>query len=62
MLIISVSDVHLVFSHVLRDSIPRFVGPSLSPSVGPSVGPSVTLDFFVFYSVFGLTAPGHVIK
>ena len=31
-----------IFSRVLRDSTPRFVGPS----VGPSVHPSVTLYFF----------------
>ena len=29
-----------VFSRVLRDSTPRFVGPSVRPSVRPSVGPS----------------------
>ena len=30
-----------VFSRVLRDSTPRFVGPSIRPSVDPSVCPSV---------------------
>ena len=29
------------FSRVLRDSTPRFVGPSVRPLVCPSVGPSV---------------------
>ena len=43
-----------LFSRVLRDSTPRFVGPSVGPSVrrpvGPSVGPSVrhTLLFLGF--------------
>ena len=31
----------LLFSRVLRDSTPRFVGPSVRPSVGPSVRRSV---------------------
>ena len=43
-----------VFSRVLRDSSPRFVGPS--------VGPSVTLYFFWVFAFFGLTAPAQVIK
>ena len=47
----------LVFSRVLRDSTPRFVGPSVGPSVRPSIGPSVTLYFFGVFMVFGLTAP-----
>ena len=60
------------FSRVLRDSTPRFVGPSVRPSVGPSVGPSVrhTLLFMGFcglwhhYScpndqVTSITAPAH---
>ena len=40
----------LLFSRVLRDSTPRFVGPSVRPSVRPSVGPSVrhTLLFLGF--------------
>ena len=31
----------MIFSHVLRDSTPRFVRPSIGPSVRRSVGPSV---------------------
>ena len=52
----------LLFSRVLRDSTPRFVGPSVRPSVRRSVGPSVrqTLLFFVF-AVFGLTAPAQMV-
>ena len=46
------------FSRVLRNSTPRFVGPS----VGLSVGPSVTLYLFKFFMVFGLTDPAPVIK
>ena len=38
---------NLIISRVLRDSTPRFVGPSIGPSVGPlvsrSIGLSVTL-------------------
>ena len=54
-----------LFSHVLRDSTPRFVGPSVSPSVRPSVGlsvgPSVTLYFFGVNGVFGLTTPAQML-
>ena len=42
------------FSRVLRDSTPRFVGPS--------VGPSITLYFFGVFAVFGLMAPAQMIK
>ena len=42
-----------VFSHVLCDSTPRFVGPSVCPSV--------TLYFFSVNGVFGLTAPAQMI-
>ena len=41
-----------VFSHLLRDSIPSFVGRS----VRPSVSPSNTLLLLFFFAVFGLTA------
>ena len=51
----------LVYSRVLRDSTPRFVGPSVRRSVGPSVGPS-HFTFLFFFAVFGLTAPARVIK
>ena len=58
-----------VFSRVLHDSTPRFVGPSVGPSVcqsvGPSVRPLVLLSHFTFFSVFavfGLTAPAQMIK
>ena len=47
-----------LFSRVLRDSTPRFVGPS----VGPSVRPSVTLYFFGVFAVFGLTAPAQMME
>ena len=43
---------------MLRESTPRFVGPSVGlsvcPSVGPSVGPSITLYFFGVNGVFAL--------
>ena len=47
----------IVFCRVLRDSTPRFVGPS----VGPSVRPSVTLYFFGVNGFFGLTAPAQML-
>ena len=39
---------------MLRDSTPRFVGPSIGPSIGPSVHPSVhhTLLFLGFCSLW----------
>ena len=57
-----------IFSGMLRDSTPRFVGPSVRPSirpsvhlsirlsVHPSVGLSVMLYFFGGFAVFDLTA------
>ena len=36
----SVQSQHMVFSHVLHDITPSFVGPSVHQSVGPSIGPS----------------------
>ena len=42
------------FSRVLRDSTPRFVGPS--------VRPSITFYFFGVFAVFDLTAPVQMIK
>ena len=33
---IAVASIHFFFSRVLRDSTPRFVGPSIGPSVRPS--------------------------
>ena len=49
-LVIKMMVLTLVFSRVLRDSTPRFVGPSVRRSVRPSVGPSVrhTLLFLGF--------------
>ena len=47
----------LIFSRVLRNSTPRFVGPS----VRPSVRPSVTLYFFGGFAVFGLSDPAQMI-
>ena len=56
-----------VFSRVLRDSTPRFVGPSVGPSVRRSIGPSVrrsvrrsvrhTLLFLVLRSLASLHLP-----
>ena len=46
-----------IFSRELRDSTPRFVGPS----VRPSVRPSVTLYFFWVFGIFGFTAPAQMI-
>ena len=51
-----------IFSRALRDSIPRFVGPSGRPSVCPSVCPSVHPSNFTFFAVSGLTAPAQKIK
>ena len=51
-----------LFSSVLRDSTPRFVGPLVCPSVGPLVRRSITLYFFWVLAVFGLTAPAQMIK
>ena len=51
-----------LFSRVLRDSTPRFVGPSVRPSVCPSVCPSVRhTSLFLVFAVFGLTAPTQMI-
>ena len=44
------------FSHVLRDSTPRFVGPSVHPSVRPSVHPSVSLSHFIFWGFLWFSA------
>ena len=44
---------YTLFSCVLRDSTPRFVGPS--------VRRSVTLYFFGDIGVFGLTAPAQML-
>ena len=49
---------NIVFSRVLRDSTPRFVGLT----VRPLVRWSVTLYFFLFFAVFGLAAPALKIK
>ena len=46
----------IFFSRVLRDSTPRFVGPSISPSVSPSV----TVYFFGVNGSFGLIAPAQM--
>ena len=55
----------LIFSRVLCDFIPRFVGPSVHPSVRTSVRlsvrPSVALYFFGVYGVFGYTAPAQML-
>ena len=45
----------MLFSCVLRDSIPRFVRPLVGRSVGWLVGRSPFYFFYVF-AVFGLTA------
>ena len=53
-----------IFSRVLCDSTPRFVGPSVDPSIGQSVGlsvrPSLTLYFFGVNVGFGLLAPAQM--
>ena len=46
---ISGVEMNVVFSRVLRDSTPSFVGLSVSPLVRPSVRPSDTLYFFVVF-------------
>ena len=51
-----------IFSRVLRDSTPCFVGRSVGPSIRWSVGLSarllvVTLYCFWVFAVYGLTAP-----
>ena len=48
-------------SHVLRDSTPRFVGPSVHPSVHRVVNRSVTLFFLGGWS-FSLTSPAQMMK
>jgi len=45
----------LIFSRVLRDSTPRFVGPSVHRSVRPS-----HFTFFGFFGIFGFTAPAQM--
>ena len=68
-----VSFIRHIFSRVLRDSTPRFVGPSVRPLVRRSVGPSVghTLIFLGFWGfwhhcscpndlVTSITAPAHL--
>ena len=42
-----------LFSRVLRDSTPRFVGPS--------VHPSIPVNFFGVYGVSGLIAPAQML-
>ena len=51
----------MIFSHVLRNSTPRYVRPSIGLSVRRSVGPSVKLYFFYFFAVFGPTAPAQML-
>ena len=54
-----------LFSRVLRDSTPRFVGSSVGPSVHRSIRRSVrhTLLFcYFFLAVFGLTAPAQMME
>ena len=46
-----------IFSRVLRDSTPRFVGPSVGPSIGPSVGPSHFTFFGFLRSLASLLLP-----
>ena len=50
---------HSVFSRVLRNSTPRFVGPTDRRSVSPLV--RHTLLFWVFV-VFALTTPAQMVK
>ena len=46
----------LFFSRVLRDSTPRFVGPSVRRSVRPSVRRSVHPSHFTFLALMGFLA------
>ena len=56
----------MIFSRVLRDSTPRFLGSLVHllvrRSVGLSVRRSVLLYFFKVFAIFGLTVPPQVIK
>ena len=52
-------DEDCLFSRVLRDSTPRFVGPSVGLSVRQSVRHTLS---FLFFAIFGLTAPAQMIK
>ena len=49
--------IFFVFSRVLRDSTPRFVGPSVGPSVRPSVPPSHFTFFGFLWSLASLLLP-----
>ena len=48
-----------IFSRVLRDSTPRYVGRSVSRSVGRSVGRSL-FYFFGVFELFEHTAPAQM--
>ena len=41
---------------MLRDSTPRFVGPSVRPSIGPSIRPSICPSHFTFLAFMGFLA------
>ena len=43
-----------IFSRVLRDSTPRYVGPSVGQSVGRLVGPLFTFSAFLSYFILPL--------
>ena len=63
----SVITVKLLFSHVLRDSTTRLVGPSVGPSVRPSVRPSITKSSVVcfeccVFELFEHTAPAQMTR
>ena len=49
----------ILFSRLLRDSTPRFVGLSVSQLVGWLVGWS-PFYFFGVFELFGLTAPSQM--
>ena len=50
-----------IFSHVLRDSTPRFVCPSVRLLVHPFIHHTL-LFFLFFFAVFGLTAPAKMME
>ena len=53
----SLSQAHgALFSRVLRDATPRFVGLSVGPSVRPLVRPSVRPSHFTFSALMGVLA------
>ena len=48
----------MIFSRVLRDSMTRYVGPS----VGRSVGWLVALSYFGVFRLLFVAAPAHMLR